>query len=57
MVNLEKKTNAKMLTGWMDDNLGEFGFPGLSLKEGDLTGALSQGHDDAVEAEMHFFGC
>lgn len=39
------------------DNLGEFGFPGLSLKVGDLTGALSQGHDDTVETEMRFFGC
>lgn len=39
------------------DNLGEFGFPGFSWKERDLTGALSLGHDDTVEAEMQFSGC
>lgn len=40
----------------VEDNLGEFGFPGFSLEEGDLTGALIQGHDDAVVAEKLFSG-
>lgn len=41
----------------VEDNLGEFGFPGFSLEEGDLTGALVQGHDDTVVAEELFSGC
>lgn len=41
----------------VEDNLGEFGFPGFSVEEGDLTGALIQGHDDAVVAEKLFSGC
>lgn len=41
----------------VEDNLGEFGFPGFSLEEGDLAGALVQGHDDAVEAQQLFSGC
>lgn len=55
-VNPGRETNAKTLTGW-EDNLGEFGFPGFSVKERDLTGALSLGHDDTVVAEKLFFGC
>lgn len=38
-------------------NLGELGLPEFSLKERDLTGALSLGHDDTVEAEITFFSC
>lgn len=39
-----------------EDNLGEFGFPGFSLEEGDLTGALVQRHGDAIVAEKLFPG-
>lgn len=38
------------------DNLRDFGFPGVSLEEGPLTGPLSPGHLDAVVTEP-FLNC
>lgn len=40
-----------------DVNLGDLGFPGVSLEEGPLTGPLPPGHLDAFVTELVSYCC
>ena len=40
-----------------EENLGDFGFPGVSLEKGPLAGALLLGHLDAIVTESVSYRC